>query len=122
MLKGDFYHILNPIAIVEKGYKCRIGLNAGHDIFKGHFPGQPVVPGVCMMAIVREMLEEITGRKLIMKSTSAIKFLNMIDPARNPEVDMEVRFTSAEDGSVTADGSLSFENVTFFKISKAVYR
>lgn len=122
MLKNDFYHIIHPVSSVKKGYKCRIALRADHDIFKGHFPGQHVVPGVCMMAIVREMLEEITGRKLIMKSSSAMKFLTMIDPARNPEVDVEVRYSSSEDGIITADGSLTFENITFFKISKAVYR
>jgi hypothetical protein len=75
-----------------------------------------------MMAIVREMLEEITGRNLVMSSTSAMKFLTMIDPSKNPEIDVEVRFTSAEDGTVTADGSLTFESITFFKISKAIYR
>lgn len=122
MLKGDFYKVIDPITSSVTGHRCRIHFSEDHAIFKGHFPGLPVVPGVCMMAIVREMLEEITGRKLIMESTSAIKFLNMINPAINNEAEVEVKFSENDSGKIVADGVIANENIVFFKISKASYR
>ena len=55
MLINDFYNC-HDIEAHENEYGCRIVFNAAHDIFKGHFPGQPVVPGVCMMEMVKELL------------------------------------------------------------------
>ena len=121
MLKGDFYQVIQPIAASETGHRCRIRFSADHSIFKGHFPGLPVVPGVCMMAIVRETLEELTGRQLVMKSTSAMKFLNMINPGNHPEAEVEVKFTENDQGDIVADGVIALDNLVFFKISKAVY-
>jgi 3-hydroxyacyl-[acyl-carrier-protein] dehydratase len=78
-----------------------IRLNAAHDIFKGHFPGHPVLPGVCMM----EMIEEITGKFLQqsfrISGVPLIKFLRMIDPYKNPTLSVEINYQSAAEHMAT---------------------
>ena len=59
----DFY-TLQSYDKNEKSFVANIILNKDHEIFKGHFPGNPVTPGVCMMQIVKELTEEFTGKKL----------------------------------------------------------
>ena len=61
MLAGDFFYIrslqaegISVVALLE--------INPLHKIFKGHFPGQPVVPGVCMLQMGREILEKALGQ------------------------------------------------------------
>ena len=50
MLK-DFYTLNTLQQIAANTYLCTLTLNAEHPIFKGHFPNNPVTPGVCMMQI-----------------------------------------------------------------------
>ena len=56
MLKDSLYRILN-ISGENNAIEAIIELDEHHDIFKGHFPGQPVLPGVCMLQITKEILE-----------------------------------------------------------------
>jgi 3-hydroxyacyl-[acyl-carrier-protein] dehydratase len=120
MLKGDLYQIIKQTE--SQSYRYRLRLNAGHDIFKGHFPGLPVLPGVCMMAMVREILEEITGKSLVMERTTSMKFLSLINPIQCPEPEIEIKFIESEGGTITADAVISDANITYFKMIKAVYR
>ena len=68
----------------ESEMSCRIVFNAEHDIFKGHFPGQPIVPGVCMVEIVRELLQDRFGAALMLGSARNIKFLQFVQPDGQP--------------------------------------
>jgi 3-hydroxyacyl-[acyl-carrier-protein] dehydratase len=62
MLQGDFF-IISKIETTEAEIKAELIINARHKIFEGHFPGQPVVPGVCMMQMVKEIIEKVTEKK-----------------------------------------------------------
>ena len=54
----DDFYTLNQIAPQGEGkYICRITLNPAHPIFAGHFPGNPITPGVCMLQIIKELTE-----------------------------------------------------------------
>lgn len=60
-----------------------ISINKHHDIFKGHFPDNPVMPGVCMIQIIKELTEKALGKKLFMKKSTNIKFMALINPEVN---------------------------------------
>ena len=79
-----------------------------HAIFKGHFPGNPVTPGVCMMQIIKELSQEILGSSLILKSSSNVKFMALINPEINPKLKLELDFT----GDVETE--IKVKNTTFF--------
>jgi 3-hydroxyacyl-[acyl-carrier-protein] dehydratase len=57
-----------------------LAVDADSDILKGHFPGQPVVPGACMLQTVKEILEDTFNAPLQLIKADNIKFLNMITP------------------------------------------
>jgi 3-hydroxyacyl-[acyl-carrier-protein] dehydratase len=91
-----------------------VNLNADHAIFRGHFPGQPVLPGVCMM----EMVSEITGGYLQnsfrISGSPLIKFLRMIDPEKNPVIHFEIKYQSAAEFTIT-NGRIFFASDIFMK-------
>ena len=91
MLLNNLYTI-QLLTENEKGIQASALLRADHAIFKGHFPGQPVLPGVCML----EMITEIAGRHLNQRfritEAPLIKFLNMIDPGKDPLIHFEIRY------------------------------
>lgn len=102
MLSNDLFFIrgLNSQPAI---INTSIELNPQHKIFEGHFPGQPVLPGVCMIQIIKEVLALALGYQLQLKSSDHIKFLSMVDPRQSPVLELAINYTLNGDAvSVTA--------------------
>lgn len=84
---NDFYTI-EYLRREPNSFSCKVAFNAEHDIFQGHFPGQPVVPGVCMMEMVKELLEQQTDTFLWLRNAALVKFLQLITPDVQPLVNV----------------------------------
>jgi 3-hydroxyacyl-[acyl-carrier-protein] dehydratase len=114
MLQGNFYDIINSNSSTD-AFNALLSLNKDHDILKGHFPGQPVVPGVCMMQIVRELVEYDLKRNLRLAGADNMKFLSILDPNQTAEVTANILYKE-EDGVISVNASLFSGAVTFFKL------
>ena len=114
MLQGDFYTV-SEVNVDGNALKANLILNVKHKIFEGHFPGHPVVPGVCMMQMVKDMLELQLDRETRLEKASTMKFLNMINPEVNSAVKIEVKQSIADDGKINVDAQLFGEGMVFFK-------
>jgi len=101
MLQNDFY-TAHDLQYGDQAITCRIVFNAAHDIFRGHFPQQPVVPGVCMMQIVKELLMQRTGRPLMLREAAQVKFLRLM----LPDTQAEVAITWKEENDVLHTGTV----------------
>lgn len=113
MLLNNFCTLLNHETSGDT-VKATVSFYAAHQIFKGHFPGHPVVPGVCMMQIVRELMEVSLSKKLQIVTGDNMKFLSVINPEENKEVEINISFTSQEDTYLT-NAVIQAGSVTFFK-------
>ncbi len=113
LLKKTFYTV-NELSATDNSIKASITLNADHDVYKGHFPQMPVVPGVCQMQIIKELLEQTTTTKTIMVSGDNIKFTGMILPDKHPTVHVEINYSKNETGFVV-DAKLFFQETIFTK-------
>ena len=51
-----------------------------HPAFAGHFPGQPIVPGVVILAEALAAIERATGRSAERWEISQAKFLKPVGP------------------------------------------
>ena|SRR5690606_14246200 len=94
----DNFHILNSINTEGNHSKAMITINKDHEVFKGHFPGNPVTPGVCMMHIIKGITELVVEKKLFMQSSSNIKFLAVINPEKTPDLTIDLEILEAEVG------------------------
>lgn len=112
----DLYHIKN-IRFSEGTLGASVTLRAGHAIFTGHFPGQPVLPGVCQLALVKDLLQIHLGKKLSMTRADQVKFMAMIDPRRTPDLEVSIQVSESE-GITTAQAVISCGDTVFLK-SKA---
>lgn len=116
----DFY-TLNSFEKGENGaFSAKISLNQNHEIFKGHFPGNPVTPGVCMMQIVKELTEEFTGKTLFLKSASNVKFMAIINPFETPDLDLQLSISETEQ-EIKVKNTTSFGETIALKLS-ATYK
>lgn len=89
MLIKDFYNqiICNQ---EDKIINCSIKLNPNHEVYKGHFPQQSVVPGVIQLQIAKELLEEKMKLTLLMDDIVQVKYLNPIIPEGNTVLKFEI--------------------------------
>lgn len=120
MLKNNFFYI-KQITRQQSNIISDITLNAAHGIFEGHFPGQPVVPGVCMLQMQREILEEALGIKLQLKESSMIKFLTMLVPTQYDAATFNMDIQES-DHALLVTSTLTASDVVFLKFKGSYTR
>jgi 3-hydroxyacyl-[acyl-carrier-protein] dehydratase len=114
MLSGSFLQ-LSHVNHQAGSITGEILFNETHDIFKGHFPSIPVVPGVCMMQAIKEITSLQTGYNLWITKASQLKFMNPINPLITPSVLFNIHYTSNNDVlDITAE--LRNPAIVFFKM------
>ncbi len=114
MLQDDFYKVLSMDS-VNSPVKLMLALNADHVIFSGHFPGMPVVPGVCMMQMVKEIAEKITGNSLLLSRADLMKFLVVVDPTVSRNLEVDFSYKNAEEGSIDVSANFQTGTTVCFK-------
>ncbi len=118
MLIKDFYTI-QQIEEVHQKLEATLILNADHQVYQGHFPEQPVVPGVVQLQIVKELLEKHLDKKLTINNMSQAKFLGLIVPDTNP-VQFTIAYSFTEEQTIKADATIETTNGMATK-AKIVY-
>jgi 3-hydroxyacyl-[acyl-carrier-protein] dehydratase len=113
LLLNDLYTIESQ-ANTESQLLVTVKLNGKHSIFKGHFPGHPVLPGVCMMEMIAEIMGEFFKKSFRISHIPIIKFLHMIDPDINPVIKLELKF-QAEPLQVNTSGKIFSGSENFMK-------
>lgn len=120
MILKDKFYTVERLTTEGGNIHATLHLNARHRIFEGHFPGQPVVPGVCMVQMIRELLEAVTSKTLRLQQSDYIKFLSVIDPSKQKLIAADVRYIEKESGKLEVLASLHAEERICFKM-KAVF-
>lgn len=121
MLLKDFYKVVSLEKTAENKYLVVVLINEEHEVFKGHFPGNPIMPGVCMMQIIKELTEQISASSLFMQSLSNVKFMALINPFKTPELRLELDVSMSETDLVKVKNVTYFDDTVALKLS-SVYR
>jgi 3-hydroxyacyl-[acyl-carrier-protein] dehydratase len=96
-----------------------LDINKGCDIFKGHFPGHPVVPGACMLQIVKEVLEAALDASLRLRKAEHLKFISMIDPGNTSSVALDIAYKIVEHGDISVVAKIITAEIVNFKFQGA---
>ncbi len=116
MLLNDFYKL---IGIDTEGdtISGKILLNSSHPIFKGHFPDFPVVPGVALIQIIKEIVEEQSHFHYMMEEIPNVKFLDFINPLEVEELHFEIKRKSKTVDFVKIQAKLFTVDKIHFKLN-----
>jgi len=115
-LLKDFYTILSFEKAPDNTAKASLRLNKDHPVFAGHFPGQPVTPGVCMMQIIKELGEKWAGMPLQLRTARNVKFMAIINPFETSDIDLTLQFEELEEG-LSIKSTTTFAETTALKFS-----
>ncbi|WP_312921424.1 3-hydroxyacyl-ACP dehydratase [Empedobacter brevis] len=120
MLIPNLYTIKKSEKVDDSNFKVQIELNPNHEIFEGHFPNNPITPGVCMMQIIKELTEEIVSKDLFLSKVSNVKFMATINPFKQAVLDLNLTIVH-ENNEVKVKNSSFFEATNALKFS-AIYK
>lgn len=115
MLIEGLYTVQN-IEQNEEEVNATVKLHAEHDVFKGHFPGNPIMPGVCMIQMIKELTEKTTGKELFLSVANNVKFMAKINPEENEIINLNLKI-SEENGIVKVKNITSFDETIALKLS-----
>lgn len=116
MLRDSLYNIISlehkPGLIIAS-----IELNENDKIFRAHFPGQPVLPGACMLQMVKEILQEEMHNSLQLKNASVIKFLEMITPRESKLLQIQINYQQEAETCFHINAFIKCDEKTCFKFN-----
>lgn len=111
----SYFDILNEEKQEGQG-EYLISINANHSVYEGHFPGNPIMPGVVQLQIITDLLSHYLGKEVSLKNARSLKFLNVINPNEVKKLNVLLKTTDTEKGTrVAAIGS--FEGRKYFKLN-----
>lgn len=116
-LLPDFYRVENILSSSKNAYVAAVHLNPVHPIFVGHFPDNPVAPGVCMMQILKELVEEVEQKSLFLAHASNVKFTALINPNENPFLQFAFEVLHEKKEQVKVKNTTTFGDTVALKLT-----
>lgn len=116
ILKDSFYRI-NALNFEENVLEAQISIDPKHTIFDGHFPGNPVTPGVVQLEMVKEILGTHFNKTIQLKTLATSKFLAVLNPENTPDAALKMTITEQEDQSLKVSGQISTSEGVCLKFS-----
>ena len=95
MLQNTLYTI-EKLSQEGNKHTVTVQIDAEHEIFNGHFPSQPILPGVCLMEMVREVLSQIKQHPVLLTQAQNIKFLKVVDPGVDARLKIELEIVEKD--------------------------
>lgn len=88
-------------------------------IYRAHFPGHPITPGVCIIQVATELLSRQLGVELQLTEVVNAKFLSVINPEETPSVTYTFKKITLDEATATvkATATVSHADTIFTKLS-----
>ncbi len=86
--------------------------------FSGHFPGEPILPGIAQIAMVFDAIAQCSGNNLKISNIKKIRFKQIIRPDDNLKIvavpakgnDLSYSFRIMVNGEIACTGSMSVDS------------
>lgn len=109
MLAADVRNAVVQSEVAADGRSCRVvfRFDEGLDLFKGHFPGNPLVPGILQIEMAHYAAQTALGATCVVKEISKAKFIAPLYPGESATAEVRLvadgeRFRA--DANVSVDG------------------
>lgn len=117
ILLDNLYTIVSTPEESTEAVRFQIRLNADSVIFKAHFPGEPIMPGACIVQMVQELFSVWTKREVEIAKIVNLKFLSVIKPDEVLDLDVAIKIKKEEDQQVHINADIVKDEITYTKMS-----
>lgn len=108
---------LEDIKKTENGFEATLRTNPEHLIYKAHFPGNPITPGVCVVQTAGELLERELNREVYLKNVKNVKFLSVIIPEKGKKIKYDFSNLTEDETECKVQVVVSDDDVVYAKMS-----
>ena len=95
----------------DNEYLCKIHFDPAFRGFEGHFEGNPIVPGVCLIELARVHAEQVLNTALLVREISQCRFRSPILAGQSAECKMKIRKQDDPEimiqAEIRADGNIA---------------
>ena len=120
LLENKFFRVLDVKRDENLQAIYRVQIVPDCKVYNGHFPGDPVCPGVCNMETIKECASFMLGRQLRYESIKQCRLTALATPVVCPEVNVTVSLTETGD-AFQIIGQIADEKQTYM-ILKGIVR
>lgn len=116
MFLDTLFHI-DSEQISDNQADFTVRLNPSHPIYKGHFPNDPITPGVCVVQIAIDLFSHLRRQEYILSQAKNIKFIQIIRPHEYEQVEYRLSWEPLDDGNYTVKVVVAHNETIFSKMS-----
>lgn len=119
MVLKDKLYCIKKISSTPQKSQVDIELIKDSEIYKGHFPGKPITPGVALVQMAVELASAVSQnawcdkKELSIQQISSVKFLKSINPQEI--LDISYIFTPSDNGITKV--VIAADSITLAKMS-----
>ena len=92
-----------------------------HPVYGGHFPGQPVTPGVILIGMLRDLVQLAMAKPLMMTEARTVKFHQPLKPVIDQRVSVEISYQTVEPDVLAIKATVSGAQIKYCSLN-ARYR
>lgn len=117
---NDYFTILRATeGDLLKG-ELRIALNPDCGVYAGHFPNEPVSPGVCNIEMLRQCAETIHHRPLRIRRVKQCRLTALMTPLTTPQANVSIDLQEQCEGTYRLTASISEGETTYLTLKADV--
>ncbi|MCQ2285711.1 MAG: beta-hydroxyacyl-ACP dehydratase [Bacteroidales bacterium] len=95
----DNYFFIVEQSLLKDGFPLlKVELNKECAVYQGHFPGNPISPGVCNLRMIQKCAEIVIGRPLSITRINYCRFLKLITPLTHHFLFVKIQCTRTDEG------------------------
>ncbi len=117
-MKTEIYS-LSELKKDDASLTASIAYDAVHAVFTGHFPENPIVPGVCTLDMITDVVNEACGGGYVLQAASNVKFLQLIRPTDSPALTMS---WSGPEGALQVQATITLNEVVMMRFGGTYIR
>ena len=117
-------NLFTIIASAEEGTQSvnfQVRLNPESAIFKAHFPGEPIMPGACIVQMVQELYMMWTKRDVEIAKVNNLKFLSVISPDAVLDLIVVLEVKKEEEGKIHLKADVVDGQTDYTKMSLTLH-
>jgi len=75
-----WYTQVEALASIEDTISARVTVSADSPWFDGHFPDDPILPGIAQLSMVADLVSGTDAKGMVMGNLSRVKFKKIVRP------------------------------------------
>jgi 3-hydroxyacyl-[acyl-carrier-protein] dehydratase len=112
-LLHDYFEIESRTADGD-GTVFQVALLPECGVYAGHFPGNPVSPGVCNIQMIKECAELLAGKRFLLGYISQCRFSAVVTPQATPRLRIHMQLSGeGADGVQRVRATVDDTRVTY---------